>query len=208
MAFGVLLLLVGDENKNKKKYEDLQKVYDIEILLGFSTDTYDILGKIDSRRADYKSPDLASIKRVLKSFEGRFDQEYPPYSSKTVNGKPMYYYARENLLSKIEKPTKRVEIDKVSGVSKREISGLDLLALIERRITLVKGDFRQKEIIRLWRKSLKDLKDREFGVVSLTVKCSSGTYMRSLANNFGKKMGIPTLSLSINRISIGDFGSS
>src|SRR3989338_4911372 len=46
MASGLLLLLAGEEIKNKEKYLNLDKEYEFEILFGFQTDTYDILGKI------------------------------------------------------------------------------------------------------------------------------------------------------------------
>ena len=39
MASGVLLVLAGDETKNKEKYLNLDKEYEFEILFGFATDT-------------------------------------------------------------------------------------------------------------------------------------------------------------------------
>ena len=50
MASGLLLILAGDETKNKEKYLILEKEYEFEVLFGFSTDTYDILGKITNSR--------------------------------------------------------------------------------------------------------------------------------------------------------------
>lgn len=44
MAHGVLILLVGDENKMRDKYEKLDKEYKFQCILGVGTDTYDILG--------------------------------------------------------------------------------------------------------------------------------------------------------------------
>ncbi|KKR79021.1 MAG: tRNA pseudouridine synthase B [Candidatus Nomurabacteria bacterium GW2011_GWA2_40_9] len=46
MASGLLIILAGEECKNKEKYLNLDKEYEFEILFGFQTDTYDILGKI------------------------------------------------------------------------------------------------------------------------------------------------------------------
>ena len=46
MASGLLVILAGEETKNKEKYLGLDKEYEFEVLFGFSTDTYDILGKI------------------------------------------------------------------------------------------------------------------------------------------------------------------
>src|SRR3972149_4445698 len=46
MAEGVMLCLVGSANKRREAYLDLGKEYVLDILLGFSTDTYDILGRV------------------------------------------------------------------------------------------------------------------------------------------------------------------
>ena len=50
MASGLLLILAGEEVKNKEKYLNLEKEYEFEVLFGFSTDTHDILGKVISVR--------------------------------------------------------------------------------------------------------------------------------------------------------------
>ena len=44
MAEGVLLILAGKTVYEKEKYLKLDKEYEGEILFGFETDTYDILG--------------------------------------------------------------------------------------------------------------------------------------------------------------------
>lgn len=49
MAEGLLLLLIGEENKKKHAYENLNKTYECEIFFGFATDTYDLMGMITSQ---------------------------------------------------------------------------------------------------------------------------------------------------------------
>jgi tRNA U55 pseudouridine synthase TruB len=44
MAEGKLLVLVGDTCKEREKYLNLDKEYEFEILLGFKSDTKDLLG--------------------------------------------------------------------------------------------------------------------------------------------------------------------
>ena len=44
LAEGVLLILAGNAVHEKEKYLKLDKEYEGEILFGFTTDTYDILG--------------------------------------------------------------------------------------------------------------------------------------------------------------------
>ncbi len=44
LAHGVLLLLVGENTKEKDRYLALPKTYEFEIIFGLQTDTYDLLG--------------------------------------------------------------------------------------------------------------------------------------------------------------------
>ena len=46
VAEGILIVLVGDENKKREKYLGLDKQYVSEIVFGISTDTFDQLGLI------------------------------------------------------------------------------------------------------------------------------------------------------------------
>lgn len=48
LAEGVLLILVGEECKNKAEYLGLDKEYEVEFLLEFKTDTGDVMGMIKS----------------------------------------------------------------------------------------------------------------------------------------------------------------
>ena len=44
MASGVLLILQGATQKQRERYMGLGKTYEVKILFGFSTDSYDLLG--------------------------------------------------------------------------------------------------------------------------------------------------------------------
>src|SRR5581483_5062703 len=81
MAQGLLLLLIGDENKKRKRYELLGKTYLCEIIFGFSTDTYDLLGKITNVGNINKDYLDNNFENILKTFLGKSYQKYPPYSS-------------------------------------------------------------------------------------------------------------------------------
>lgn len=201
MASGLLLVLVGEETRNKEKYLALDKEYEFEILFGFATDTYDILGKVvyTSVLQNYKIEKL--IKQNLKHFIGKFMQTYPMYSSKTVAGKPLFTYARAGKV--IKSPEHEVNVESLKFFKIRKISAQKLLENIERRVIKVKGDFRQKEILKIWRKELSKKKSDKFFIAKLKIKCSSGTYVRGIANSLGEKMNIPALAFSIKRTKIG-----
>ena len=209
MASGVLIILAEKEIKNKEKYLALDKKYNFSVLFGFSTDTYDILGKVCSRSATnfFRQAEirLASlVKDNLKYFKGKFKQKYPIYSSKTVNGKPLFSYARKG--ESVEIPDRDIFVKKLIFVRIRNINSEKLFLNIKKRIKKVKGDFRQEEILKIWQKNLLGAnKKKIFYIADFSIKCTSGTYVRSLANSLGEKMKIPALALAIKRTKVGKF---
>ena len=204
MANGVLLILAGDETKNKEKYLALSKEYEFKILFGFATDTYDILGKITSK-IDYfpnnKSALEKEIKKNIKYFRGKFVQNYPVFSSKTVKGKPLFWYAREG--KSVEPQSREVFVKSLALKKISTINGAKLLQDINKRINKVDGDFRQEEILKIWQKNLASRRSKKFFIAELKIKCSTGTYVRGIAHSLGEKMGIPVLAFTIKRTKIG-----
>ncbi len=206
MASGLLLVLAGEETKQKEKYLGLDKEYEFEVLFGFATDTYDILGKVSNSTilTNYRIGDLEKkIKQNLKFFKGKIKQKYPMYSSKTIEGKQLWQYAREG--EEVESPEREVEVKSLKFLKLKSITGKKLLSDIEKRIKKVQGDFRQEEILKLWRKELKKEESKAFFLGGFKIKCSSGTYIRTIANTLGDRIGIPALAYSIKRTKIGKY---
>jgi tRNA pseudouridine55 synthase len=199
MASGLLLILTGYECKNKEKYLSLDKEYKFRVLFGFATDTYDVLGKVIK---DKKDCNLTSnkIKKELESFVGEFFQAYPIYSSKTVKGKPLFKYAREDEYVKI--PKQKIFVKKLKFEKLMKINSKNILQNIEKRINKMNGDFRQEEILKIWREKLQKSANKFF-IADFKIKCGSGTYVRSIANSLGNKVGVPALAFSIERTKIG-----
>ncbi len=193
MAEGVLLLLIGEENKKINKYFKLDKEYKAKILFGFVSDTYDILGI--AKKSDFIGVD--KVKDLLKNFKGYYEQEFPAFSSYKIKGKSLFYYALNNKLSEIKIPRNRVKIKKIKINSFKEVGSKKLLGEILKKISLVKGNFRQKEIKKIWKKLL--FKNKKYVFVDFNVKCSSGTYVRSIANDLGGVL------FNLVRIRVGDF---
>ena len=205
MASGVLILLAGDEVYQKEKYLKLDKEYEFEVLFGFATDTYDILGKvIKTAKQGLAEKDLAcEVENNLKFFTGKFVQKYPMYSSKTVKGKQLFAYAREGV--EVQAPEREVFVKKLNFLKLRTISTKKLLENIEKRISKVGGDFRQKEILKLWHQNLSGSNEQKFFIASFEINCSSGTYVRGVANSLGEKINIPALAFTIKRTKIGKY---
>jgi tRNA pseudouridine55 synthase len=230
LAEGVLIILIGEECLKKDEYLKLPKEYEVEILFGFATDTYDVLGKVikyettSENQAKSKevfemvwpsfqknlarrSEDLSNttFDEALYKFIGRIKQSYPPYSSRTVKGVPLFKWAREGKLDEIEIPTHDVFIESIEILKSDEITGKDLLEKIQNDIALVGGDFRQKEILINWKEVLKDKKEENYKTITLRISCGSGVYVRGIANDLGTSLGVPALALNIKRTKVGDY---
>ena len=100
MARGTLIILKGLECKQQHLYCNLDKVYTFEILFGFKTDTYDIMGLVES----YNILNLKNINFDINKYIGKFNQPYPPYSSIIVNKQPLWWWSREGKLHEIILP--------------------------------------------------------------------------------------------------------
>jgi tRNA pseudouridine55 synthase len=231
LAEGVLVILTGDECMKKDEYLKLSKEYEVDILFGFATDTYDVMGKViqntpPENEIFERSSDLLAevfgklgqtisnssfsgfasrIQKILPEFTGKFSQSYPPYSSRPINGKPLFQWAREGRLNEIEIPTHGVFVEKIEIIKENFIRGDNLLEKIKNNISQVKGDFRQEEIIKIWEDNLKNKKEEKYKIITLRISCGGGVYVRGIAHSLGEKLGVPALALRIVRTKVGEY---
>jgi tRNA U55 pseudouridine synthase TruB len=186
IAFGIIKLMTGEDLKLKDKMCEQNKIYTYTVLESFQTDTYDVLGLITNLNSNYNE----------KLFEDSitFDQPYPSFSSKTVkiDGRKMRLWNAKKtgkLIESIEIPTKKVTIFYNRLIKRECVTSDELFTLITNRIEKVKGDFRQKETLELWKTNLEQIelktKCNKFKLNFYETKLSSGGYVRSIANSMG-----------------------
>ncbi|MEK7228176.1 MAG: hypothetical protein AAB681_02365, partial [Patescibacteria group bacterium] len=124
---------------------------------------------------------------------------YPPFSSKPVDGVPLFTHAKAGTLPKVL-PTMSGEVHTIVLQNTRMIS---VVGAVEQKIEVIKkveGDFRQKEIIEGWEKFLENNKDKKCLIATIEVTVSSGVYIRTLSTMFGG----PALAYSIKRTEVGE----
>lgn len=109
LASGVLVICVGTATKLVEILSSNDKEYEVEMLLGIETDTYDITGNILKKES--VSIDNSTIEKVLQSMVGTYNQEVPIYSAVKINGKKLYEYARNN--EDVILPVRQVTIKKI-----------------------------------------------------------------------------------------------
>lgn len=106
-ATGILPVAVNEGVKLIPFLENVEKEYRAKILLGVTTETQDIEGKVLSETPT-EPFDRQVIEDILKGYLGKITQRVPVYSSKKVNRKPLYKWARSGVA--VEPPVKEVEI--------------------------------------------------------------------------------------------------
>ena len=203
MAEGVLLLLTGDKVHEKEKYLKLDKTYRAQILFGVSTDTFDILGKI--LNIGGAVPKIDTINKEIKNFTGKITLPIPPYSSVPISGKPSFMHARAGDLKLDNAQKREMEIYKVKFNAYKKISPDKVLKTVQHKIAKVSGDFRQKEVLKLWKQNLTSSKSLQFGLLDITISCRSGTYIRSIAHTLGKNLSTPSLLYNLKREKVGKY---
>jgi tRNA pseudouridine55 synthase len=186
-ATGVLAILVGRATRLAQFLSGLEKEYEAVIRLGYATDTGDITGKPirdsaeDAKQGGEQTGDLArrwskeQIEAALESLRGEIDQVPPMYSAKKQDGRKLYELARRG--EEVERKAVRVCIYKFEAINLASKPTAELL---------------------------KDNRDGTFDFV-VRVECSAGTYIRTLAEDFGKRLGIGAHVAELRRTRVGDF---
>ena len=157
-ATGVLPICIGSATKAADMMTLSDKRYRAKFILGNTTDTQDISGRILTD-CEVNCTD-AEIHDAVMSFVGEYDQLPPMYSAIKQNGRKLYELAREGKIT--ERETRRVNI--------KEIKILSLGTETE-----------------------------------IEVLCSKGTYIRTLCEDIGNKLGVGACMTALRRLQTGYF---
>jgi tRNA pseudouridine55 synthase len=106
LATGLLIVLTGRFTKNASSFLKLDKAYEVKVVLGIETDTFDSEGKV-LRQSDSEVT-KEELEMVLKEFSGDIWQTPPPYSAKKITGQKAYQLARKGI--SVDIPPKEVSI--------------------------------------------------------------------------------------------------
>lgn len=192
MAHGEMVLLVGDECKKQDSFCGREKIYEFEILYGFTTDTLDILG-ISGRNQK-------KINNDIKKLKGEYEQPYPLFSSKFIGNRKRKapHDIVQEMKDKDIVPKKKVSIFELEKLDEQSINNVNLLKMILNKLSLLSDDYKEKfrysKIVCKWEENLK--LENIFRIERYRTKVSSGTYIRSLCERMGG------IAFDINRIQV------
>jgi len=109
-ATGVLPICLGQGTRLVEFLFNTRKVYQAEIELGVSTDTYDAAGKI-VRTGDTSELNRQDLETATSSFKGQIEQIPPMYSAIKHKGVPLYRWARAGI--ELPRKTRKVEFYRI-----------------------------------------------------------------------------------------------
>ncbi len=87
----------------------------------------------------------------------------------------------------------------------RKTTKEELQKRINEMISHVEGYFRQKEILQGWEEFFQTTNTKMFTLLSFTIECSAGTYIRGIVHELGKALGTGAIALDIHRTKVGDY---
>ncbi|MEI7591104.1 MAG: tRNA pseudouridine(55) synthase TruB, partial [Deltaproteobacteria bacterium] len=96
LATGVLPICIGEATKLSDYLVAQEKEYTATALLGVTTDTMDITGKV-TKQMDITVLTEEGIKFAFAQMEGVISQQVPIYSAVKQNGVPLYKLARRGV---------------------------------------------------------------------------------------------------------------
>lgn len=113
MATGLLVLAIGRATKSMSSLTKLDKVYEVQAMLGATSDTGDSEGQI-SVMSSPEQPNAQAVRAALESFIGDIEQIPPKYSAIKVDGVRAYKRARKGEDFKLEpRKVKIYQIDEL-----------------------------------------------------------------------------------------------
>lgn len=209
MAHGLQLIVTNELCQQRQKFLNLDKIYQFSICFGIETDTYDMLGNITKTnlKDNTYSDKQCIIDKFINNFKGVMTQEYPPFSAKRINGKPLWYYSKNNI--PIILPKHNIEIFSLKYLDIIHISLDNYVKDIIEKIKSLNStyDFRQQEIIKKWKHLLESNKNRKQKIMIIKMKAhvSSGTYIRVLVRDICKYVGVTGMTCDIYRTNVGSY---
>jgi len=178
LAEGVLIVLTDKDTKKQNEFMLKEKEYKATIGFGIQSPTYDMEGPVSIKDISFSVEELEiCLQKHIGKYIGTFEQTVPPYSAVKVKGHRLYNKARKGDVQRESLPKKKITIYSIENISFDQ----ETLNIEEKDVTIP--------------------------VMSCTITCSSGTYIRSLAHDLGEDIGVGGVLVKLVRTRIGEYTS-
>ncbi|HLL99919.1 MAG TPA: tRNA pseudouridine(55) synthase TruB, partial [Pyrinomonadaceae bacterium] len=191
-ATGVVVILVGRATRLAQFLDKDRKEYEAVVRLGFETETGDGTGELRITNYELREVSDEEFENVLKDFRGEIEQTPPMYSAKKVAGKKLYELAR-----------KGVEIERKAV--KITIYELELMKSGQRSAVSGQPENQDRNL-----RPESEISNFKFQTEDRTIRvsCSAGTYIRTLAEDIGRRLETGAHLAELRRTRAGKFDLS
>lgn len=184
LATGVLIVLTDSDTKRQSEFMLTRKEYLAKIAFGAYSKTYDLEGDMQfDDKFLANATDIYNLKNHLEKlflkYIGEIDQTVPFFSAVKVDGTALYKKAREKNSIKMVLPVKRITIYDIK------------LKSLKFENVLCKTSTGEKKV--------------KLPTATVLISCGSGTYIRSLANDWGRDLNTKGVLVDLVRTKVGDF---
>ena len=194
MATGLLIVCVGRATKIAETLQAHEKEYLARIAFGATTASYDLEQPVDQFFA-YDHITREGLEAALQGFIGEQEQVPPMYSAKMVGGFRAYEFARAG--EEVELRTAHIVIRSIELLDWREAG---------------EAEGPQAEAVHV-SEVVRNVKNFHTAARSevpgpealLRIRCSKGTYIRSLARDLGIALHSGAYLTALRRVASGDF---
>jgi len=180
MATGLMLIGVGQGTKRLQYFLKLDKTYEAEILLGVQTDTGDSTGNVVKEVNVGTELNSTILQRIVELGAEGIQEVLREIVGKLTLPVPAYSAVKRGgePLYKKARRGERVE----PPLKQMEVTQCELLAICPSR-----------------------LRGKDNLIIKARFSVSSGTYIRSLAEELGRRLRVPATLAGLRRTQIGDF---
>lgn len=183
LAEGVLPILLGAATRLQQHVLASLKVYDVTLVFGVQTDTMDITGQPIRVAALETSVTRERAQQALAALVGELELVPPLYSAIKFKGQPLYKYARAGRAHEID------------------------LASLARTVQITSITLQELSWVQRTHQELAHLQEVELPLqlqtLAFRVACSKGTYVRSLCDLIGRRLGGAATMRSLRRVQTG-----
>lgn len=200
LATGVLLVCVGKATKMIEQLQTGEKTYSGTIVIGATTPCYDLEQAID-KLYPYQHITLDTLQQSVQELTGTFPQVPPMFSAIKVAGDRAYSYARNG--EPVEIAPKMVTIHQFDITSFRPGTPADEETL--RRECGLDQPSRDDAPTRELYRSPQGKVPPQLPQMDFKIRCSKGTYIRSIARDLGLMLGSGGFLSALRREQVGDY---
>lgn len=203
MSRGITKILFDNETKEMKKHLDSVKTYEFSIITGISTDSDDIMGNIKNVDT-VTTKNSSDIIDFIFNYKDKTEQLFHPISAIRIkkNGirRPLWHWKKNNMLTHKELPSKKITVFNTELITRGSFKFENYLECVIKNLNTIKNKdtFKVESIIDQWKKV--DCSRVEAIKFKMTV--SSGFYIRMLAYEIKRELGIPVHIYDIYRTNV------